>query len=137
MKYCTNCGNLLGENDQTICPACKTVVKHTGETPGQAIIREQQQSPFVFLSVGYKDNFWVRNLRIWGYLLFIGTLISGAVVGYGASEWMRGGEKALTFIIIFVLFAIGGFLLVAAMMLFVEMASDIGKIRHMLENRKN
>jgi hypothetical protein len=47
------------------------------------------------------------------------------------SKWIGGREAFF----IFLAFAIGGFLLVAALMVFVEMASDIGKIRYMLEKR--
>jgi hypothetical protein len=46
-------------------------------------------------------------------------------------------EAIIAFAIAFLPFAIGGFLLVALMMVLVEMASDIAKIRYMLQNRKN
>jgi hypothetical protein len=139
MRYCTNCGNGLGKNDQ-ICPACQTVVKPTGETPVQVIVKEKRPPEPEFSMVGFRDNFWVSGLRGWGQLLFLAALIGGAVAGYTASHWLWDGRNLAraigAFLIAFLPFAIGGFLLVAVMMVFVEMASDIAKIRYMLTNRR-
>jgi hypothetical protein len=139
MRYCTNCGNLLNDLD-TVCPACHTVTKSSGQTPAQAVVKEKRPSEPEFSIAGFKDNFWVSGLRSWGQLLFIGSLIAGGVAGYTASHGAWNGERYLEafglFFIAFLPFAIGGFLLVALLMLFVEMASDIAKIRYMLGNRR-
>ena len=136
MRYCTNCGNLLGENDQA-CPACNTVVKSAGKIPIQADAWKKPPSAQVFSSEGYVDSFWIIGLRICGWVAFIGALIAGIDLGLKISRWVAGNEKFTVFLRVFLFFAIGGFLLVAVLMVFVEMASDIGRIRRMLESRKN
>lgn len=110
------------------------------EAAPDAIVEDIPRTAPVYSSEGYKDNFWVGGLRSWGYFLFIIILIAGITTGYSTTQWMWGsnsGGAIIAFLIAFLPFAIGGFLLVAFMMLFVEMASDIGKIRYMLGKRRN
>jgi ABC-type glycerol-3-phosphate transport system permease component len=141
MRYCTNFGNLLGENDQ-FCPSCNSAVKPAEETPSHVIVREMRHPDSTYSIAGYKDNFWVSGLRGWGQLLFVLVLLAGAFAGYHAARLQMWGsnqhniEALIIFLIVFAPIAIGGFLLVAFMMIIVEMASDIGKIRYMLENPK-
>jgi hypothetical protein len=140
MRYCTNCGTLLNDLDKN-CPNCNAILKKfeetTERTPIQVVMAAPTQNPAYSLAK-YKDNFWISGLRSWGQLLFLLALLAGAGAGYAASRFFSKIEdKIIPFLIAFLPFAIGGFLLVALLLVFVEMASDIGKIRHMLENRKN
>jgi hypothetical protein len=135
--YCAKCGRFLGENNK-VCPACDTAPKYTGQSPVQAVVIERRRSGPTLPNVRFKDNFWVNGLRLLGQLLFIISLIAGVIAGYAASQrawrmklyWQSIG----LFIADFLPFAIGGFLLVAALMIFTEAASAAGKIRHTLEN---
>jgi hypothetical protein len=141
--YCSNCGKPLGENDQ-ICPACQTVVKPTGKTPVQVLVKGKSSPEPAYSMAGFRDSFWVIGLKIWERILFVGILIGGIFLGAFAldrifpdSVKLGYTQRLLLFSPAFIAAALVAFLVTAVLVVFIDMASDIAKIRHTLLNRKN
>jgi hypothetical protein len=138
--YCINCGKPLSENDK-VCPACNTVVKPTGKTPVQVIVKEPRPSASTLSSVGFKDSFWVVGLQICGYclislMLFVSVVGAVSVVFKFAFNSDSSARLLIFFPALFG-FVLVAFLTVAGLMIYLQISSDTDKIRYLLDNYKN
>ena len=81
---------------------------------------------------GMPGSFWITGLRVFAWLLFAGTVITGLIIGIGMIN--RGAAGIGLLVILGSLIA--AFLSVAGIMVFLDMALDISEIKHVLRNNK-
>jgi hypothetical protein len=125
--FCTNCGANVDDSAHT-CPAC-------GVRAGARVML-QNERPAQRESTPFKGDFWINNMKSIAQLAFLAFIIAGAVSGYAACVFVSDfGKKIVTFLIPFAGFSIAGFLAVAVLMIFLNMASDLREIKNELTRR--
>ena len=76
-----------------------------------------------------KESIWIAGMRIVAWISFIVTIIGGLIAGIGTGS---GGMAVLAVFIA----SISGFIVLAGIMIFLNIATDISEIKRILKNKE-
>jgi hypothetical protein len=83
----------------------------------------------------YGGDFWINGLKFAAKFVFALFIIAGIIMGYTASQYTRGLWSLWSFAVPAVLCFAAGFLSVAVLMVFLNMAVDLREIKNILRKK--
>lgn len=128
-QFCSNCGSRT--NEMQSYQEVNMAFHSFGENPtiGHNGLNSNDATPFLSYqqNMGFKvsSTFWIMGLRIASYVSFFAVCILGIFLWVQFADYGNGGFG----FVIFLLCVVVGFLCVAGIMLFLDMALDIRKLR--------
>lgn len=126
--YCPNCHSLnaLGRKHCHTCGADLTNAPVVSES------NNSEERTFRIGEYTYKSgsNIWITGLKTFGYSFLFILLVAGACLGVIISKNTYSSGMGF---LVFVIFAIAAFLLVAALMVFLNIAENISETKNLTE----
>jgi hypothetical protein len=83
----------------------------------------------------YDGDFWINGLKFVAKFVFALFIIGGIIMGHTASQYTRGLWSLWSFAVPAVLCFAAGFLSVAVLMVFLNMATDIREMKNILRKK--
>ena len=101
----------------------------------ETVSNNQYNEPnsYNFRTTQISESFWISGSKIVAWVLFFAIIIAGFVLGITVGQY--SDNAFITGFIISLLSIVVAFLSVAGLMIYLNMASDISKIRQLLEEK--